>query len=218
MVAVTGSFATPVDFGGGPLSSVGSYDGYVATYSAQGTPLWSRRVGGTQSDEGLGVALDGGNNVILTGSFQGTANVGGGNLTSAGNRDVFLAKYAAASGAHLWSQRFGGSSLERINAVAVDGAGNIALVGYFVGTTNFGGGPLTAWAFEDIIVAKYTAAGAPVWSQRFGRVDNERGTGVTIDPAGNVVTTGYFFSFLDFGDGLLFIEGYADTFLLSSSP
>src|SRR3990170_6282915 len=69
--------------------------------------LWSKRFGSTIDDYGYAVAVDGNGDVLLTGSFQGTVNFGGGNLTSAGLEDIFVAKYSGADGAHLWSKRFG---------------------------------------------------------------------------------------------------------------
>ena len=68
--------------------------------------LFSQRFGDTESDSGRAIAVDGARNVLVTGEFRGTVDFGGGPLSSAGDRDIFLAKYDAA-GAHLWSQRFG---------------------------------------------------------------------------------------------------------------
>jgi hypothetical protein len=54
-------------------------------------------MGGTGNDWGNALALDGSDNVLLTGFFNGTADfdpgAGTANLTSSGNTDIFLAKY-----------------------------------------------------------------------------------------------------------------------------
>ena len=57
--------------------------------------LWSKRFGSTYEDEGLGVAVDGSGNVVVTGYFNGTVDFGGGGLTSAGNDDIFVVKLGA---------------------------------------------------------------------------------------------------------------------------
>src|ERR1041385_2354985 len=74
--------------------------------------LWSKRVGDTGTDRGQSVAFDGTGNALLTGFFQGTVNLGGSDLTSAGDFDIFIAKFAS-DGSHLWSKRFGSTGTDR---------------------------------------------------------------------------------------------------------
>ncbi len=95
----------------------------MAKYDASGAHEWSQRFGGANSDESAAIAVDASGNVIVAGFFVGTADFGGGNLVSAGDYDVFVAKYDA-SGAHQWSQRFGGTSSDFGWAIAVDASGN----------------------------------------------------------------------------------------------
>ena len=59
-----------------------------------GGHLWSKRFGDTGFDLGFGSAVDGSGDVVVTGSFDGTVNFGGGNLTSAGSKDIFVAKFS----------------------------------------------------------------------------------------------------------------------------
>ena len=96
-----------MDFGGGPLTSAGGPDVFVAKYTAAGAPLWARRAGSTGGDM-KAVAVDGQGNVVVTGYFQGTVDFGAGPLTSAGGYDIFVLKYSAAGGLP-WAKRFGGS-------------------------------------------------------------------------------------------------------------
>ena len=59
------------------------------------------------------------------------------------------------SGEHLWSKRFGGTSIDTALSIAVDSGGNVLVTGWFDGTANFGGGDLTSAGFYDIFVAKF---------------------------------------------------------------
>ena len=77
-----------------------------------GAVLWAVGVGGTDVDEGRGVALDPDGNIIITGSFTGRVDFGGGALVSAGSTDIFVAKYTQ-DGVHVWSRRFGGVGRRR---------------------------------------------------------------------------------------------------------
>jgi chitodextrinase len=204
-VVVTGEFTGTVDFGGGPLSSAGDRDVFVAKYAGtDGRHLWSRRLGGALGDVGQAVAVDGAGNVVVTGYFMGTVDFGGGALTSAGDRDIFVARYAAADGRHLWSRRFGAALTDMGNAVAVDGSGNLVVTGYFKRTVDFGGGPLTTPNDgSDLFIAKYAATGAHLWSRRAGGTNGESGKAVAVDGSGNVTVIGPFLGTVDFGGGPL---------------
>jgi hypothetical protein len=89
---VTGYFNSAVDFGGGVLVSAGYTDIFAAKYDPSGTHEWSQRFGSTSTDYGFGIAVDG-SGVVVTGSFEGAVDFGGGNLVSVGAQDIFLAKY-----------------------------------------------------------------------------------------------------------------------------
>ena len=63
---------------------------------------WAKSMGGTSGDIGRSIALDASGNVYTTGTFQGTADFDPGagtfNLTSAGNRDIFISKLGQITG------------------------------------------------------------------------------------------------------------------------
>ncbi|MFQ5511853.1 MAG: FlgD immunoglobulin-like domain containing protein [Candidatus Krumholzibacteriia bacterium] len=211
-VIVTGLFEGAVDFGGGNLTSADSTDILVAKYAPNGVHQWSRRFGGTGVDRGLTVAVDASGNVIVAGLFKGTVNFGGGNLTSAGDLDIFVAKYDA-SGVHQWSRSFGGADRDLQVTVALDASGNVMVTGGFRGTVNFGGGNLTSAGIGDIFLAKYDASGVHQWSQRFGDTTADVGFGIAVDASGNAIVTGTFSGTVDFGGGNLTSAGANDIFV-----
>jgi uncharacterized protein (AIM24 family) len=94
-VDITGTFEGELDFGGGPLTSLGSQDDvYVAKLDLNGNHVWSQRFG----DDGMpqravGVAADGSGNVIIVGYYAGAVDFGGGLLMSGGEFDGFVAKF-----------------------------------------------------------------------------------------------------------------------------
>jgi len=158
-VLVTGDLFGTVNFGGGILSSAGSFDIVVAKFSgADGAHFWSRRYGSTSQDNAFAVAVDSGGGVLASGDFVGTVNFGGDNLTSAGLNDIFVAKYSGADGSHLWSKRFGSSSSDNGYGVAVDGSRNAVVTGTFSGAVDFGGGELISAGNADIFVVKFGAS------------------------------------------------------------
>jgi hypothetical protein len=215
-VAVAGYFSGSADFGSGVLTSAGGTDAVVAKYSSNGTPVWSRRFGGTGTDRALGIGADASNNLVLTGYFCVTVDFGGGPLTSAGLADAFLVKYSSTGG-HVWSKRFGGTSSDVPLGIAVAAGGNIAMTGYFQGTANFGGQNLTSAGVNDIFAASYDSTGRELWSKAWGNTADDRGTSVAIDGQGSVIVTGSFTGDVDFGGGRIPNSGGSDIFLVKYS-
>ena len=211
-VFLTGAFLGSVDFGGGPLTSAGQADIFLAKFDPAGNHLWSKRFGDATDQFPRSVAVDGSGNAFLTGYFTGSVDFGGGPLTSAGLEDIFLAKFDPA-GTHLWSKRFGDANSQIGQGVAVDGLGNVFLTGYFSGSVDFGGGPLTSAVGYDIFLAKFDAAGTHLWSKRFGDATGQFGLSVAVDGSGNVFLTGRFLGSADFGGGPLTSAGGYDIFL-----
>ena len=197
---LTGSFERTVDFGGGAMTSAGLKDVFVAEYAADGTQLWTKRFGGTANDIGRAVKTDEAGNVIVVGYFEGTINFGGGALTSAGQRDIFVAKLSGTDGSHLWSKRFGNTTNDEGHSVAVDGSGNVFVTGLFRKQVDFGGGILSS-AFDgaDTFVAKYSSTGAHVWSKNFYSTSDDVGRAIAVDTAGNIALAGDFLSAVNFG-------------------
>jgi hypothetical protein len=221
-VLIGGQYSGTVDFGGGPLTSTGGYDGFLAKYNSSGAHVWSRSMGGASVDTVTGLGVDGNGNPTVAGYFQGTSNFGGANLTSAGSNDVFVARYTSA-GAHQWSNRYGDLNDQRAYGAAVDAAGNVALTGYFTGSINFGAGGPTFLnvAGADIFVAKLTSTGAHSWSKAIGSSLSygEVGESVAFDPAGNVLLTGEVVQAVDFGGGLIIPTSVTyDAFIAKYSP
>ena len=219
-VIATGYFRGSLDFGGAPLTSAGYEDIFVAKFDPSGNLLWSQRFGDAKSQWGNSASVDDSGNVIVTGTFYGTVDFGGGPLTSAGNHDIydiFVVKFDG-DGNHLWSQRFGDPDWEGCWSVALDGSGNVILTGYIDGSVDFGGGPLTSAGYADIFVAKFDGGGNHLWSQRFGDVNDQYGESVAVDGSGNVIVTGQFLDTVDFGGGLLTSGGGVDIFVAKFDP
>lgn len=216
-VLVTGYFKGTVNFGGGTLVSAGGEDIFVAKYDAAGNHLWSKRFGSSSSDVGLGIAVDGSDNVLLTGHFNDTVNFGGSNLASAGGADIYLVKLSPL-GVHQSSQQFGGISDDIGHRVAADGSDNVLLAGTFHAGVSFGGGALVSAGFQDIFVAKYSATGVHQWSKHFGSTSPDFPYGLEADAAGNVLLTGYFRETVDFGGGNLASAGVEDIFIAKYTP
>ena len=214
-IAVTGAFSGPADFGGGVLTSAG-VDIFLAKLSPAGGHLWSRHFGSALAvHAGNGVACDGSGNVLVTGSFENSIDLGAGWATSFAHKDMFVAKYSPAGG-YLWSRLAGGLFDDAGSGIAVDMSGKVVVTGTFQAAVNFGAGSLTSAGRTDIFVARYAADGTPLGAQRFGGADFDAGTAVAVDGGGRPVVTGAYRLGVDFGGTPLTAAGMDDIFLLAS--
>ncbi len=187
-VYITGTFSgtlyfdTPATAGNG-VTAIGG-DIFLAKYNSAGTFQWVKRAGGIVNDEGLSVAVSG-NDVYITGTFQGSANFNTPSSTSSneiisfsGNsqfskREVFLAKYNSA-GDFQWAKRAGGYNDAVANGVAVSDT-NVYITGVFEGTAQFNsteygttGNQIYSDGGTDIFLAKYNSSGDFKWARRAG--------------------------------------------------
>ncbi len=156
-----------------------------------GDALWAERFGDSAEQRAQSVAAVA-KDVVVAGWFSGSVDFGGGPLAAVGSSDVFLAKLDAASGGHVWSMRFGGdtTSYQYGEGVAIDGSGNVLVVGEFSDQLDLGGGPLQGAGHADIFLGKLNPSGGHVWSMRFGDAANQYGAAVATDPAGGTIITG----------------------------
>ena len=222
-VLITGqTFSSGWVSGGFDASYNGGDDAFVTKLSASGAHLWSTYLGGSDSDNGSGVAVDAAGSVLITGQTGSSGWVSGGFDTSHnGGNDAFVAKLSSA-GAHLWSTYLGGSEYEYGGGVAVDAAGGVYVTGV---TESFGwisGGFDTSHnGGNDAFVAKLSSAGAHLWSTYLGGSSTDQGSGVAVDAAGSVLITGWTYSsgWVSGGFDTSFNQGSEDAFVakLSSS-
>lgn len=216
-VWVTGYFDGIVDFGGGNLDAnsggSGGSEVFLLNLSSGGAHNLSFRYGvtGTGDDKGMDIAVDGSDNVYLTGVYQingaTSINFGGGSLPLGGSTDVFVVKFNS-SGTHVWSKGYGDLNQQVAQSIALDNAGNAYVSGWFRGTTTFGTNPSLNSGGSALFMAKLAAADGTStgqWSSRFadGASTNVRNTSINIDSDNNVILVSSAFNAMDMGGGSL---------------
>ncbi|WP_437836578.1 hypothetical protein [Sorangium sp. So ce1153] len=201
-----------IDLGGGPLPSAGDYDALVAKLDPAGNHLWSKRFGDASFQDGEGVAVDASGNVSFVGLLTGQADFGGGVLTSAGQNDIVVVKLDPL-GNHLWSKVFGDADDQYGITIASDASGNVVVGGWFLGTVDFGGGPLVASGLNDGFAAMLDASGNHVWSRSIGGGGNDAVISVALDATGNAAVLGSFEGVADLGGGPVPSAGANDIFV-----
>jgi hypothetical protein len=154
-----GAFQTT--YGGG-VSSV-----FVTKLNASGSGLvYSTYIGGSSSDEGYAIAIDGIGNAYVTGRAGSGYDVTAGAFQTTyggGYSDVFVTKLNASGSGLVYSTYIGGNDEDLGYGIAVDGSGNA----YVAGCTKSTNYDVTAGAFQttkgggvyDVFVTKLDMSG-----------------------------------------------------------
>jgi hypothetical protein len=191
----------------------GGGDAFVTKINASGNALvYSSYLGGSGTERGYGIAVDGSGNAYVTGhtnssrgivpspnDFPTVAPFQSQN-GSPGTYDAFVTKINAAGSALVYSTYLGGNGSEYSTdggAITVDSDGN-AYVGGTTASTNFPGAststiqPTNGGGFNDGFVVKFNAAGsALLYSTYLGGSGYDAVYGIAIDTARNAYVVGY---------------------------
>jgi hypothetical protein len=159
--------------------------------------VWEHRFGGAGSMMCRAVVLDGAGDILVTGLFHGTVDVGGEHWSSAGLADAFLMKLSGRDGSLKWARPFGGAGDDVGRGLAVDGTGTVYLSGHFAsavtgeaGAVDFGTGAVTSAGDSDGFLAAFTGEGRCLWTRTFGAANYDMAKAVGVGPGGHLYLTG----------------------------
>ena len=210
---ITGEFRGTATFSSQTLTLSGMNDIFVAKLDSSGNWLWAVKAGGIYGETGLGIAVDGTGNARVTGWFEVTATFGRYTVTSSGEEDVFVAKLDSF-GNWLWAVKAGGTGFDRGCGIAMDGAGNARVTGWFEGTARFGRHFLSSSGEKDIFIANLDPTGNWLWAVKAGGADTDTGYGIAVDGTGNAWVTGMFQGTATFGSQTHTSSGEEDVFAI----
>ena len=216
-VYITGTFSGTTNFdpstGISNLTAGDEYgDIFVFKLNNNGDLIWAKSMtsmgGEWWEDVGNGIAVDSSGNVYTTGSFSGTVDFDPGsgiyNLNSNGADAIFISKLDN-DGNFIWAKSMASGGEDFGVGIAVDSAGNVYTAGGFSYTVDFDPGTgtfnLTSAGDLDIFVSKLDSDGNFVWAKNMGGTDYDGSSGLKLDTAGNIYTTGIFPGTADFDPG-----------------
>jgi hypothetical protein len=172
-VYVAGWFDGQIQLGSKTASASNGTDAFLAQLDNNGTWQWLRNEGGAGNDSITALAVDGSDNIYVSGSFEQLLPIGNANLVSLGESDHFLARYGT-DGVPRWAVRVGGKKEDIRPTITVGSDGNIYLAGGFQDTLRFS--PtlrLVSAGRFDLYVANYSPSGSLNWARRAGGIGNE---------------------------------------------
>lgn len=174
------------DWGSPVRAYSGSGDAFVAKLGSSGNLIWSTFLGGSGSDYGFGIAVDGTGTVMIAG--HGSAAWGSPVQAYNGGSDAFAARLDG-SGNLVWNTFLGGSEEDYSYGIAFDASGNEFISGY---STAGWGSPVRAYTSgDDAFVVKLDPSGNLVWNTFIGGYASDYDAGgIAVDSAGNVFIAG----------------------------
>ena len=161
---------------GESLDYASSYDYATIKYDTNGNQLWVTRYMsiGFISDTANDIAVDSDGSVYVTG-YSNNVETGS---------DFTTVKYDA-NGNQLWLYQYNGpgNSTDVAENIAVDGSGNVYVLGMSVGFDTL----------HDYSIIKYNASGNQMWVARYNGLGNSTDWpyAFALDEFGNVYVTGY---------------------------
>ena len=221
-VYIAGLLSGAGDFDPGPLLfNLGGFGGmaFVSKLDGNGNFVWAKGIHGYSPGGGIygqitdevSLALDGSQNIYISGTFFGTVDFDPGvalyNLTTAGTtgtQDIFVSKLDG-NGNFTWAKQMGGTDNDYSVSIAVDGSGNVYTAGNFSGMADFDPGTgiynlVAANGVSNTFISRLDRNGNFIWAKQFVG-GSQWCYSMTLDNTGNIYTTGYFGTTLDFDPG-----------------
>ncbi len=205
-----GSWGSPV------VAFAGSSDGFAVKLNNSGVLQWNTFMGSASSltETASGIAVDGGNNVYITGNSYGTWGSPVNAFT--GNSDAFAAKLNT-SGVLQWNTFMGSSGgLDFTNGIALDGHNNVYIVGY---SDVSWGSPVNAFGGgdQDVFAAKLNSSGDLQWNTFMGNsTTDDYVDDIAVDGSGRSYIVGT--TEATWGSPLNSYSGSQDAFLAVLNP
>ena len=203
-VVLGGKFRDGVYIGTKSFTSLSDDDLFYARFTSAGKLDWFKHIDGTKSDSDFRVAIDGSNQIYISGLVSSGATVGS---TTFAALSVFVAKLDA-KGVVSWVKSTPSPfSRVRITELAVDKLQNVYALGgvQAISTTIFGKTAIKS-TYESTMVVKFDKAGVTQWVQRTDCKVSSSFTkehAIAIDSKGNVMITGSYVTEAHFGSIVL---------------
>ena len=178
-IYITGT--TPGDLDG--QTNNGEYgDAFLIKYNSDGTKVWTKLIGTSNSDAGHVLTTDADGYIYITGMTSGDLD----GHTNSGSHDAFLSKYNS-DGARVWTKLLGTSETEYVWGATSSADGFIYITGSTLGDldgqTNNGD--------KDAFLTKFSADGTKIWTRLFGTNQWDVGTALTTSADGSIYLGGW---------------------------
>ena len=170
----------------------------IAKIDSAGNWQTAYATSGSGEPNSIGFAFDSSNNLLISGSFTGTINLGT-QLSSQGQTDAFVGSMSQ-SGTWNWAKSVGGSSYDTSSGVVYDSVSGLTIMGlssqssYSFGSTSF-----TPRGYNDSVLVSFDSNGNSVALFDAGSTDDDAISGISLLSNGAIIVTGNYNGTIDFG-------------------
>jgi len=211
---ICGLYSGTVNFGGTtPLTAPNlGYSNFVAKYTSSMTLLWAKS-DVANAGQVVSIDYDNSNNIYIAGNHYGTISLNNGmfSRTSAGQYDVFIAKYTP-TGIVSWLSGLGGTSDDYLADMICTGS-YLYLTGTFYGTTTIGTNIYTSNGVADYYLAQANLTGTFQNSLAGGGPDFDSGNVLVEDSNYEIYLGGGFYGSFEFDGKTFTSNGNQDMFI-----
>jgi hypothetical protein len=185
----------------------GYYDAFIARLNSNGTLVWNTFLGSNDNDEAHAIAVDGSDNVFVT----GVSNISWGtplrSFTSS-DCDAFVARLNS-SGTFVWNTFLGGGDNDEGHGIATDSSGNVFVTGFSYAAW---GTPVRAYTgYKDAFAARLNPSGVLQSNAFLGGDEHDYGQSIVVDSGGNSYIAGG--SGSTWGSPVRTFSNYEDAFI-----
>jgi hypothetical protein len=187
----------------------------LSNQSFSQTYQWAKIAAGDGFDYGNSITTDDSGNVYISGQFEYDCNFGTKTVSTAGQHDIFIAKYNSA-GTLMWVKSAGSTDGDAGYGVGLDANRNVYMTGEFEKTchwTQTDSATVGGSNINNIFISKYDNNGNLLWLRNVVSSGDGRGRALVTDTAGNSYFTGTFAHTAAFGNINISYNGYTDAFL-----
>lgn len=190
---ITGTFSGVLTVGTISLTATSANgDVFIAKLDAKGDALWAKRFGHKGENYARGIDTDGEGNIYVSGVYDTQIGLGSTNLTSNGQRDIFLTKLDR-NGNTLWAKTIGGMDNDEGCEIEVNANGNIFITGSYAYTITLNDETFSANGLRDVFVAKLDKHGNFIWQKTMGSMQDDVNYAIGLNRVNeNIVTVGTF--------------------------
>ncbi len=216
---LSGVYAGDTAFGTVTLPP-GPVDGYgylVKLSGADGTATFAREIGSA-----LGYVTGAPDGFYFSGTLNGAADFGGGEVTTPG--DLPVAAAYGPTGDLRWTAAYGDAETITPSAALPDAsAGGLAAAWAVYGAFDFGDGPVSILGGEDVLLGALPTDGSPPRLHHFGDTGIQAPHSVSLGKDGGALVVGrYTGTFspgpVDSGSASVTSQGVTDAFVLYLAP
>jgi len=170
-------------------------NGYQKEHTLRIDPLvYSTYLGGSSQDEGFSIAVDGNENILVTGITYSTnfpTTVGAGDTTANGDVDCFITKMDSTLSQILFGTYLGGSSGDYVCNLAIDNNGGVFVTGYTFSSNFPHYALLGVGGTGNCFVSHINILGSQLlFSTLLGGSSDQEGDGIACDGSSGVFVAG----------------------------